>query len=101
MRTEVQLDGSEIVIRLRTDATPSDSLIAIAKEPLAELGLELKAVRKLIADGALRTVAIGRRTFTKTSYLTALVDSLPAAKAVGATDDLAIAAQKRAARRSK
>ena len=88
-------------------ADPPDSLVPIAGKPLSELGLELRAVQRLIAVGWLRVVAIGRRRFTKRSYLLALVDEL---RPVGPkarkdepekVDELAVAVALAAARRAK
>lgn len=39
--------------------------MAIAARPLAAVGLELRAVQRLIADVRLRAVVIGRRGFTR------------------------------------
>lgn len=56
-----------------------DELVAVAAEPLEAMGLELAAVRALVTSGRLKAVRIGRRVFTKRSYLLAMVDELPAA----------------------
>lgn len=58
------------------DVEPRDELVAICAEGLEPYGLELRAVQTLIAEGRLRAVQIGRRRFTKRSYLLALVDEL-------------------------
>lgn len=57
-----------------------DELVALAPKPLAAMGLEHAAVARLVAEGRLRAVTIGRRRFTKRSYLLALVDELPTPK---------------------
>lgn len=100
----VSLEGGELVVRIRLDATPADELVAVAADPLAALGLELRAVQTLIADGKLRAVQIGRRRFTKLSYLLALVDELEAERPTSPhgqpADVLALAASKAARRAS-
>jgi len=87
------------------DADQQDALVAIAAKPLAALGLELRAVQRLIADGRLRAVAIGRRRFTRKSYLLALVDELspvaPTRRDDEPEDDLLVAVARAAARRAK
>jgi hypothetical protein len=94
-------------IGARLSASPPDTLVPIAADAIDALGLELRAVQRLIADGRLKAVEIGRRKFTKASYLLALVDELPAvgrahAVAVDGHDELqeafAAAARRRAAR---
>lgn len=57
-----------------------DELVPLSPAPLAAMGLEHAAVLRLVAEGRLRAVTIGRRRFTKRSYLLALVDELPVAK---------------------
>ncbi len=91
------------MIRVRLDAQPVDELVAIAAEPLAALGLELRAVQTLVAEGRLRAVQIGRRRFTRRSYLLALVDELEVATAepkAKPADVLTLAASKAARRAS-
>lgn len=61
----------------RREPAPTDDLVPIALEPLAAIGLELKAILALVEAGHLRAVTIGRRRFTKKSLLLALVDELP------------------------
>jgi hypothetical protein len=95
MGISVHHDGGEIVIRVKGDAEPTDTLVAIAAEPLAVYGLELKPVLRLADDGALKTVAIGRRRFTKLSYLLALVDTLPAANAVNEEESSVVVTMRR------
>jgi len=56
-----------------------NELVAIAPGPLATFGLEHAAVSRLVAEGRLRAVRIGRRLFTTHSRLLALVDELPEA----------------------
>lgn len=56
---------------------PTDDLVHVALGPISALGLELRPVQALIADGRLKTIVIGRRRFTKKSLLLALVDELP------------------------
>ena len=80
---------------------PADRLIPIARGPLAELGLEIKPVLRLIAAGALKVVEIGRRRFTKLSYLVALVDELPAATSTPEPEDDDLTAATRAAARRR
>jgi hypothetical protein len=82
-----------------------DELVAVAAKPLAALGLELRAIQRLVADGKLRAVRIGRRVFTRRAYLLALVDELAPATAADdpeeEPDELAIAVAKAAQRRAR
>jgi hypothetical protein len=95
---EVQEDGSQITITVRAAAAPADELIPVTATALEPLQLEYRPVVALAQSGTLRTVWIGRRRYTKRSWLLALADELPAATQTAPDDDLAIAAAKRAAR---
>jgi len=81
-----------------------DELVPIAAKEIGALGLELRAVQRLIAEGKLRAVDIGRRRFTTRARLLALVNELPA---VGPheqdppADELLEATRKAAERRSR
>ncbi len=93
----------------RLSPAPVDELVPLTAEALAKMGLEARAVHRLVVNGALKTVAIGRRRFTRRSYLLALVDTLPAvehrntkpAKVTAPQSDLEIAVAKSAARRAR
>jgi hypothetical protein len=100
MGIEVQQVDGEIVIRVRADAGPVDALIPISAAGLRPYGLELRPIVRLAEEGRLRSVAIGRRRYTTLRHLLALVDVLPAAVPAEPTDDVALAARKRAARRA-
>ncbi len=100
MAIDVMQDGDELIIRVHVDSKPADELVQIAREPLAKHGLELKPIQRFINAGTLKVVEVGRRRFTKLSYLLALVDQLPAPKSAEPEDDIAAAARKRAARRA-
>lgn len=68
---------------------------------LADVPLEAKAKARLVRDGKLKAVHIGRETYTRRSYVAALVDVLePVKRASAPVDDLADAVTKRALRRS-
>jgi hypothetical protein len=69
----VAIENGELVIRVRLDAQAADELVR-----LADVDLEAKAKARLVRDGSLKVVRIGRELFTKRSYLLALVDELPA-----------------------
>jgi hypothetical protein len=75
-----------------------DDLIPVSPDALEPLGLEYRPVVALAQSGTLRTVWIGRRRFTKRSWLVALADALPSATDAAPDDELAIAAAKRAKR---
>lgn len=81
-------------------APPHDELVAVAPKPLAALGLEYRPTLALAQAGTLRTVWIGRRRFTRRSWLAALAEALPPACSAQPEDDLAEAARRRASRRS-
>jgi hypothetical protein len=76
----------------------ADDLIPVSPDALEPLGLEYRPVVALAQSGTLRTVWIGRRRFTKRSWLVALADALPSATDTAPGDELALAAAKRAAR---
>ncbi|HLK40593.1 MAG TPA: hypothetical protein VKU41_27765 [Polyangiaceae bacterium] len=84
-----------------------DELVPLDAQSLAAYGLEHNAVARLVAAGKLRAVRIGRRNFTRRSYLLALVDELPQVRRTRDTeddaperDDLGEAVAKMAARAS-
>jgi hypothetical protein len=79
-RTTVDIDGSELTIRIVVETQKPDELVPITQADLEPFGLELRPIRRLIAAGKLRVVEIGRRRFTKRSFLLALVDELPAVR---------------------
>lgn len=56
-----------------------DALVPINGEALAALGLELRPVARLADSGELRTLRIGRRRYTRQSWLVALADKLASA----------------------
>jgi hypothetical protein len=62
-----------------------DELVALSPAPLAAMGLEHAAVLRLVATGNLKAVKVGRRVFTKRSYLLSLVDELPPVRQRGPT----------------
>jgi hypothetical protein len=91
--------GSHITITVRAPREPADRLVPVERVALRELGLEERAIRRLVEGGELRAVTIGRRRFTRLSYLLSLVDELPQARAhVEPVDDIEAAARKRARR---
>lgn len=94
----VEQTAGEIIIRVRSEPQSVDALVPIAAEPLAGLGLEYRPTLALAQAGTLKTVWIGRRRFTKQSWLVALADALPLATDAAPEDELAQAAAKRAAR---
>jgi hypothetical protein len=76
---------------------PVDDLLRVR-----DLPLERKAVAVLVRTGKLRTVRVGRETWTRRSWLDAAIESLPPAHRVEADDDdLDLAVRRRAARRSR
>jgi hypothetical protein len=79
----------------------ADELVPITREALGPLALEYAPILALAQAGTLKTVWIGRRRYTKRSWLVALADTLPPATGDDArpVDDLAVAARKRANRR--
>ena len=96
----VAVEGGEVVIRVQLPTSePADALVAVAAEPLAALGLEYGPVLRLAQSGELRSVWIGRRRFTKRSWLVALADTLPAATSTPDEPDDLRAAVAKAARR--
>ncbi|HEY4013759.1 MAG TPA: hypothetical protein VGM06_10495 [Polyangiaceae bacterium] len=95
----VEQTGNELVIRVQASATPVDELVAIERKALKPIGLEYAPVLALAQAGTLRTVWIGRRRFTRRSWLVALADILPAAVDAEPTDDIGLAAAKRAVRK--
>ena len=64
-----------------TSAKPSesgvDALIPITSEALTPLQFEHRAVVRLVETGQLRTVQIGRRRYTKASWLAEMAEKLP------------------------
>lgn len=93
---------AQVVEAGAAEPRPSDDLVALNAAGLAAIGLELRSIQKLVAAGRLRAVEIGRRRFTKRSYLLALVDELPAAvrKADEDGDALRVAVAKAGQRRA-
>ena len=85
----------------RAPREAGDELIPVAPDALEPLALEYRAVVALAKEGALRTVWVGRRRYTKRSWLLALADTLPAAMDTAPDDELAMAAAKRAVRVSR
>jgi hypothetical protein len=67
---------------------------------LRDVDLEARAKADLVRERKLRTVKIGREVWTRRSWVLAAVEALPVATPVAADDDLAVAARKRALRRS-
>jgi hypothetical protein len=97
---DVQQDGSQVTITLRTASQPQDALIPVTADALKPLGLEYGPIVRHAQTGTLRTCWIGRNRFTKLSWLLALVEALPPATTDAPEDDLTEAARKRARRRS-
>jgi len=58
----------------------TDELIPVTVEALAEHGFEHRAVLRFAETGKLRTVRIGRRRYTRMSWLAELAERLPAIK---------------------
>ena len=56
-----------------------DELVPITAEALTPLQFEHRAVVRLAEAGQLRTVRIGRRRYTRASWLAELADKLPIA----------------------
>lgn len=78
----------------------TDDLILIAHAPLEARGFELKPIVRAVESGALRTVRLGRRRYTRATWLAELADKLTAATPIAQVDDLAEAARRRAARKA-
>jgi hypothetical protein len=80
-------------------ATSVDGIVPVTREAMATEGLDYASILDAAKSGALRTVWQGRRRLTTRAWLCAYVMALPpAVAAVDPTDDLAMAARKRAAR---
>ena len=100
--TVEQTDG-EIVIRVRAEGASAlgDGLVPVTAEGLAAEGLEYRPIVALAQAGTLRTVWIGRKRYTRKSWLVALADKLPPATAEVPDDDVANAARRRARRAAR
>jgi len=90
-----------------------DGLDEYRRAPVAEelvrvrdLPIEAKARTELVRSGALRTVRLGRETWTRRSWLLAAVEAMPPAHGPEAAaepdegDEVLAAAQRRAQRRA-
>jgi hypothetical protein len=83
-----------------TVATPPiDDLVPLTLKAVEARGLELRPLVRLAEAGTLKTVRIGRRRYTRASWLAGLADALPPAADVEPADELTAAARRRAARR--
>jgi hypothetical protein len=84
-------------------AVPADALV-----PLRDLPFDVEARRRLVREGKLKTVRIGRSLFTSRAAVAALATELPPATmpgpkpraALAPVDDVAEAARRRAARKA-
>jgi hypothetical protein len=87
----------------RSTSQPTDELV-----PLRELPFDVEARRRLVREGKLKTVRIGRSLFTSRAAVAALATELPPATmpgpkpraALAPVDDVAEAARRRAARKA-
>jgi hypothetical protein len=81
VKPTVEVNGNEIVIRLRLDAgaanTTTDRLIRVEHATLDAEGFELSGIKSHIRSGALPYVKIGRSTFVRMSDLLALPKASP------------------------
>jgi hypothetical protein len=88
----------------RTPAPVVDELLPVTREALAPLSLEYRPILELAQAGTLRTVWIGRRRYTKRSWLVDLADALPSAADAPAeqpVDELKAAVRKMAEREAR
>jgi len=99
---DVEQDGQTITIVLRSvsSAQPADELVAIERESLRKLDLEYAPILGACQAGTLKSIWLGRRRYTKRSWLVALADTLPPATDVEQppADDLTLAFRRRAER---
>ncbi len=78
----------------------TDELVPLTPEALAALGLEHRPVVRLVERGELASIKIGRRRYTRRSWLAQLAEKTPIVPSRPAVpkDDLLDAVRKRAAR---
>lgn len=97
----VEHDGAQITITVRTTSAPVDELVPVTADALEPLGLEYAPILAHAQSGVLRTVWIGRRRFTRRSWLLGLAKALPPATAEQPDDDIGNAVRKRARRAAR
>lgn len=77
----------------------ADEIVPVTRQAIEAEELDYAPALRAAQSGKLRTVWQGRRRLTTRRWLVEYVMQLPAASIVEPTDDLMIAARKRAARR--
>lgn len=83
---KAEIDGDELVIRIRMPSAPSapadtgDRLIRLEQKACTDAGFELRGIAAKVRAGVLPTVKLGRATYVRMSDLCALA-KLPERKA--------------------